>query len=480
MAERRQNRLSQAGKTADTGTRPSQAGETADTGTRLTQTGDPAETGTRPPQAGKTADTGEQRLIFHVDVNSAFLSWTAVRRLEEDPSAVDLRTVPSVIGGDQRTRHGIVTAKSIPAKRYGIETAEPIAQAMRKCPGLIVVSGDFATYRRFSRALMELLGHYAPVLEQASIDEAYLDMTGTREHFRALETKERPYPLCAADAIRKEVRETLGFTVNVGISVNKLLAKMASDFAKPDRTHTLFPEEVENKMWPLPIGSLYGCGKKTAERLRSVGILTIGDAAAAEPSVLRSLLGEKWGEYILRSARGISDSPVSDVREEAKSYSNETTTAEDITADNMEQLLPPLLRKLCARVSGRLGRDGVYAGTIGVMVKTSDFRNRSMQQSLKDPVNREEEILPVAEALMRQLLLGANGRGGLLAEGGVRLVGVSCSNLQTEEFRQLTFTDLAKERENDKRQQRTERLDRMTRALQARYGDGALHRGTGE
>ncbi len=239
------------------------------------------------------------RIIFHIDVNSAFLSWTAVKRLQDDPDAVDLRTIPSVVGGDVKTRHGIVTAKSIPAKKYGIQTAEPINSALQKCPKLVVVSSDFTTYRKFSHAFMDILLEYSPVLQKASIDEAFLDVTdlsamNVRAHlenelrnFYGLSLMEDPFeyilrdkhlsdlsnsleddiknlregfPLNLAAAIRLEIKARLGFTVNVGVSVNKLLAKMASDFTKPDRTHTLYPWEIEKKMWPLDIGDLCGYG----------------------------------------------------------------------------------------------------------------------------------------------------------------------------------------------------------------------------
>ena len=287
----------------------------------------------------------QTRLIFHIDVNSAFLSWSAVKKLQEEPGSVDLRTIPSIVGGDIATRHGIVTAKSIPAKSYGIQTGEPVAKALQKCPNLTIVRSDFATYRQFSHAFIDILRSHAPVVEQASIDEAFLDATPVWEAYRekqpisaaapqfpgesspngmhpedaaaiAARTREE-FALQLAKLLRDEVRERLGFTVNVGISTNKLLAKMASDFSKPDRTHTLYPVEIPEKMWPLPIGELYGCGKKTADKLRTLGILTIGDAAALPLEVLQTYLGDKGGEYIHRSANGIGSDRVSDEREDA-------------------------------------------------------------------------------------------------------------------------------------------------------------------
>ena len=231
----------------------------------------------------------EERVIFHVDVNSAFLSWSALKRLEEDPGSLDLRTIPSAVGGDVKTRHGVITAKSIPAKKYGVQTGEPVVKALQKCPQLVLVPSDFETYRKYSRAMMEILARYTPLLQQMSIDEAFLDLS------ERISPRDREGALELARQIRDTVRQELGFTVNVGISNNKLLAKMASDFQKPDRTHTLYPEEVPAKMWPLPINDLYGCGKQTARKLQLVGINTIGDAAAADLELLQTVLGERTG-----------------------------------------------------------------------------------------------------------------------------------------------------------------------------------------
>ena len=234
----------------------------------------------------------DEHCIFHVDVNSAFLSWSALKKLEDDPEAVDLRTIPSAVGGDVQTRHGIITAKSIPAKKYGVQTGEPVVKALQKCP--------------------------------TSIDEAYLDMTQSRGKLKDSETEDIPWPLNAAHEIRKRVYRELGFTVNVGISVNKLLAKMASDFEKPDKVHTLFPEEVPAKLWPLPMRELHGCGKATAQRLHQMGIETIGQAARMSLPILQANLGEKAGLYIWKSSNGRGSVNVKTEREKAKSYSRIT------------------------------------------------------------------------------------------------------------------------------------------------------------
>ncbi len=199
---------------------------------------------------------GHDRLIFHIDVNSAFLSWESVYRLEQDPEALDLRAIPSAVGGDSKSRHGIVLAKSTPAKKYGVATGEPLVNALRKCPELTVVPSRFDLYLKCSKKLIRLLEDYTPDIEKFSIDEAFLDMTETIHLFGN--------PLKTADQIRQRIARELKFTVNIGISSNKLLAKMASDFEKPDKIHTLFPEEIREKMWPLPLRDLFFVGSSAA------------------------------------------------------------------------------------------------------------------------------------------------------------------------------------------------------------------------
>ncbi len=418
------------------------------------------------------------RIIFHVDVNSAFLSWTAVKRLKEDPDCVDLRTIPSVVGGDVKTRHGIVTAKSIPAKKYGIQTAEPINSALQKCPQLVIVPSDFQTYREYSHAFIEILRDFSEILEQVSIDEAYLDVTELRSAYDA-----SGFPLNVASDIRNRIRTELGFTVNVGISTNKLLAKMASDFFKPDRTHTLYPDEIRDKMWPLDIGDLYGCGRKTAQKLRSVGIRKIGDAAVSDRELLISLLGEKSGEYILRSANGIGSDTVSVLRDDPKSYSNETTTRNDITADNFTNDLPPIVRHLSDKVSGRLKRDGVFGQVVGIQVKTSEFKRFSRQIKLDQSTNDSEVIYKNAMMLLLGLLDGAEGL--FQSDTRIRLVGVGVDHLDKGEYRQENLFDwmtTGKEeiRIEKQKKEKEDKLSKMEQNLRSRFGDGIIHKGVNE
>lgn len=412
-----------------------------------------------------------QKLIFHVDVNSAFLSWSALKELKEHPGSVDLRTIPSAVGGDIRTRHGIITAKSIPAKKYGVTTGEPVVQALAKCPDLVLVESDFKTYRKYSHAFIRILHEYSDEVEQVSIDEAYLDMTGTED------------PLGAAERLKDEVRDTLGFTVNVGISVNKLLAKTASDFEKPDKIHTLWPKEIPEKLWRMPIRELHGCGKATAGKLNTMGIMTVGDAAHTDPAVLKGVLGEKAGTYIFESANGRGSDRVRGEREDAKSYSNETTIPEDITRDNYMKKGRPIIRHLSGKVSGRLKRDGIYGTTVTISAKTDDFHRHSRQKILSEPTNESEVIYENAEALMEELLLSPSG---LFARGRtVRLMGVGISHLDSGEYRQMNLFEYAadharrradREREQEKRE-KERRLNQMMEDISGKYGPNALKKG---
>ena len=425
-------------------------------------------------------DRARHRIIFHIDVNSAFLSWSAVKRLSEDPDAPDLRLIPSAVGGDVKTRHGIITAKSIPAKKFGVKTGEPVMRALEKCPDLVLIPSDFKTYRKYSNAFMKILRKYCDAVEKASIDEAYLDMTDAAGRFRKDVEAGRTFPFCAAEIIKNEIRDTLGFTVNVGISSNKLLAKMASDFEKPDKIHTLWPEEVPAKLWPLPVGELYGCGPKTAERLTGLGIRTIGDAAAADPALLTSILGDKAGAYIRRAANGISESEVTAWREKAKSYSNETTTPEDITLENYDAACVPTIRRLAAHVSERLVRDRVRGATVFISVKTARFKRRSRQMQLENPTNDGGRIAEAALLLANDLLMPP---AGLFACGeAIRLIGVGVTGLTDSTFDQLDLFSWAEEKKKldaaaQKKKAREEKLTGMMHAINERYGSGAIRRG---
>ena len=399
-----------------------------------------------------------ERLIFHIDVNSAFLSWEAVRRVKNGEP--DLRLIPSCVGGDPESRHGIVTAKSIPAKKFGVETGEPIAIALRKCPGLVVVPSDFKLYTEQSRAFKAICRQYTPIVEEFSIDECFLDVSGS------IEAREDPVAL--ACEIKDRIRDELGFTVNVGVARNKLCAKMASDFEKPDKVHTLFPDEIPSKLWPLPVRDLLFIGKSTAARLTEVHIRTIGDLAHADMSLLTMLLGENRAAYAHQSANGIDDSPVRDQPEEAKGYSNSVTLEEDVTT--LERA-DTILLALADSVTERMRNDGAKAGNIAVTIRYLDFTNRSHQRKLASPVDTAQEVYTTAKELLRELWRDKRP---------LRLMSLALGDLvrgPVMEQGTLFDVDEAAEKKRADRE-RAEKLDRAADAVRGKFGFDAIQRGS--
>ena len=391
-----------------------------------------------------------RKLIFHIDVNSAYLSWEAARRVANGEP--DLRLIPSAIGGDPEKRTGVILAKSIPAKKYKITTGEPVAMALRKCPDLVLARPDFKLYVKNSRALIAICKKYAPVVEQVSIDECFCDFDNTERIY--------PDPLELAYRIKDEIRDTLGFTVNVGISENKLLAKMASDFEKPDKVHTLYPSEIPEKMWPLPVGELFTVGKATAERLRKARIETIGDLAHTDPAALEKMFGQKMGSHLHRYANGISNSPVLAEPEEAKGYSISTTLEDDVET---QEAADHILLALADSVSARMRADSAKAFCVAVTIRSNDFKNKSHQQKLKEPTDGTKEIYQLAKQLFSELW---NGKTPL------RLLGIALTDLTREDFVQTSLFAEAEEKKTKSKQ-----LDKTVDALRSKYGRSAVQRG---
>lgn len=390
-----------------------------------------------------------ERLIFHVDVNSAFLSWEAARRVKE--GLPDLREIPSCIGGDPKSRRGIVVAKSIPAKKYGVTTGEPVSMALRKCPELICVPGDFALFETCSRAFKKICASYAPVMESFSIDEVFLDMSGTEKIY--------PDPVKLAHEIKDRIREELGFTVNIGIGTNKLLAKMASDFEKPDKVHTLFPAEIPTKMWPLPVRDLLFLGKASEQKLIKAGIKTIGEMARYPETEIQRLLGEKTGHQLYEYANGRDDSPVRGEREEAKGYSAETTTEEDIVT--YEQAFSLLLAQ-CDVVAARMRKDGKKCSCVSVTYRMLDFRTRSHQKKLENPTDVTEEIFAQIKNLLRECWQCQP----------LRLIGVALTDLTSDDFRQMSLF------ENTENHEKQKKVDGVVDDIRKRFGNGMIVRGS--
>ena len=393
------------------------------------------------------------RIIFHIDVNSAYLSWTAVEQLKNG-AGVDIRTIPAIIGGDQKSRHGIVLAKSISAKKYGIRTGEPVANAFRKCPNLKSYPPDHQMYREYSRRLMDFLRTYTTHIEQVSVDECYMDFIEIADRFTS--------PVEGANEIKDEVYKRFGFTVNVGISSRKVLAKMASDFEKPNKVHTLFPEEVPVKMWPLPIGELFMAGRSSVETMKKLEIYTIGDLANTDPAILELHL-KSHGRKLWEFANGLDDSEVESVRAEAKGVGNSTTLPKDLTTE--EEALS-VLKNLAASVGRRLRKAGQKAGMVSVEIKYYTFNQVSHQKQMERQTNQDMDIYQTAVDLFRELWSGEP----------IRLLGIRTSKLSEEsEPEQLSLFDMKFESEETRKKKKN--LKEALKKLEGKYGDGIVKKG---
>ena len=367
-------------------------------------------------------------IIMHIDVNNAFLSWTAVDLLEKGYN-MDIRNIESIIGGDESKRHGIVLAKSMVAKRKGVKTAETIRDAKRKCNNLQIFPPNYLLYMKKSNELFELISKYTPDIEKLSIDECFIDYTKIKNLYGD--------SIKFAYKLKKEIKNTLGFTVNIGIANNKLCAKMASDFLKPDRVHTLFENEIELKMYPLPIEDLYGVGKSSSKKLRELNINTIKDLAHADYNLLYKYFKNQTNRLI-ESARGIDNGVVNIKNSEAECISNSTTTSHNLnTLEEIYKTLYPLVENVCTI----LRKKNKYAYQIGVNLKDKNFKAYSHQKKLKNPTNKTNEIYDIAKVLIKECW----------KEEGVRLVGVSLSKFSSELNHQISiFDDLRKDEKDEK------------------------------
>lgn len=388
-----------------------------------------------------------EKLIFHVDVNSAYLSWNAAWDLQHGKS-LDLRLVPSIVGGDPQSRHGIVLAKSIPSKKYGIQTGETLFSALLKCPELKIVPPRYSVYMKASESMVEILREYSPLIERYSIDECFMDMS----HISKAQALEK------AHHIRQRIEEELGFTVNIGISTGKLLAKMASDLKKPNQVHTLFQDEIEKKMWPLPVNELFMVGSRTNEKLRKMNIYTIGDLAHTSPAFLHQKF-KKHGAMISCYAHGIDSSVVrNEGTIEMKGMGNSTTLPFDFTDRiSCHNVLLSIGETLVPRL--RLARKMVT--TVSIHIRTSDFISFSMQRTLIWATNSTSLLMSTACQLFDELWNGDS----------VRHLGISFSNLREENLQQLSFL---KNHEEEKMR----RMDQVIDLIRGDFGDDSLIRAT--
>lgn len=380
------------------------------------------------------------KIIMHIDVNNAFLSWTATKMVKERKK--DLRKTYAIIGGDEKQRSGIVLAKSPLAKKKGVVTGETIYNAKKKCPHLEVYPPEFSYYKKMSNALFSLISKYTPDLEKMSIDECFIDYTPIMHIYGN--------PLKFAYNLKNEVKNTLGFTVNVGIANNKLCAKMASDFSKPDKVHTLFKTEIKTKMWPLPIDELFGVGKKTAIKLKNLNINTIEDLALTDKNKLKPIF-KNMTDDLINSAWGRGSDIVESSIDPPKGIGNETTLNHNIFS---KEELHQYLLALSENVTIRLRKQNKYASVVVVTLKNKYFKRFSHQKKLVNATNITEEVYETAKEVLDEMKV----------DDGIRLIGVRLDGLKDEVNHQVSLFENLEEREE------TKNLDKTIDNLKEKYG----------
>jgi len=380
----------------------------------------------------------KERIIVHIDVNNAFLSWSAVLLLKQGYKQ-DIRKIPAIIGGDEKKRHGIVLAKSPVAKRFGVVTAETLYSAKKKCPPLQIFPPNYEWYYEKSRELMKYLSQYTPVMEQFSVDECFLDMTGTSYLYKDY--------LSLAYKIKEEIKNSFGYTVNIGIANNKLCAKMASDFEKPDKVHTLFENEIKEKLWPLPVRDLFMVGKKTALALQKLNIKTVKELAESSDALLYKYF-KNQSVYLKEAANGIDSSKV-----EARSSKNESISiSETLPYDYYdEEKLREVLFRQTEEVARQLRYKKQYTKTIAVIFKNNGFMSYSAQIGLFNATDKTEEIYKTVCEIFKK-----NWK-----QDPIRLIGVRLANLTDKKEKQLSLFDEKNDREEDDKIQKT--LDEINR-----------------
>jgi DNA polymerase-4 len=379
-----------------------------------------------------------ERIIFHVDVNNAFLSWSALEMLKNG-SKIDIRTIPAVVGGDEKERKGVVVAKSYPAKKAGITTGEPIYLARRKVDKLYVVKSDRQKYVEYSDAFYKILCKYSPLVERYSIDECFLDMSGMQKIFKDM--------VQTAYKIKEEIKESLGFTVNVGIGNSKLCAKMASDFEKPNKVHTLFDSEIKEKMWPLNVDDLFMVGKRSSAKLHEMGINTIYDLAHADVNLLINRF-KSMGKMMHEYANGIDNSSVGKVKPKNQGIGHSTTLPEDVS-DLVS--LKKVLYKLSCMVGARLRTQEKLATVVYVQLKNNNFISYGHQKKLVSPISSNEDIYDVSCELLKSMWKG----------DPIRLVGVRVSDFTDKAYEQISlFEEAGKTKKRDKVQKAVDEINK--------------------
>ena len=387
----------------------------------------------------------KQRLIFHIDVNNAFLSWTACELIKEG-NKIDIRNQVSVIAGDENKRHGVVLAKSPMAKKYGIVTGESIFNARKKYKNLLIYPPNHDSYQKYSNMLYEYLSEFTPYIERYSVDECFLDMTGMNYFIKD--------DIEFANKLREEIKTKFGFTVNIGIGNNKLCAKVASDFEKPDKVHTLYDSEIKDKLWKLDVEDLFMVGRQTAKKLRSMKINTVYDLAHT-PREKLILEFKSFGNILYEYANGIDNSEVENERADLKGIGNSTTLPHDLI--DKEKIKIKLL-EISELVGSRLRKEKKYAYVVTLYVKYNDFKTLTHQKKLKNPINTDKEIYEYSLLLLKEIELRP-----------IRSLGIRLTELTTDKITQISLFEQEKITDN-----KEELLQEALDNLKSKYGKNVV------
>lgn len=385
----------------------------------------------------------KERIILHIDVNNAFLSWSAVDMLKKGYKK-DIRNRYAVIAGNEKERKGIVLAKSNLCKKKGVTTAEPIYKARIKCPYLEVYPPNFNLYKEYSNKMYNYLLKYTNIIERYSIDECFLDYTDLTLLFGD--------PIKTAYIIKEDIKNMFGFTVNVGIGNNKLCAKMASDFEKPDKVHTLFHNEIKQKMWPLKVEDLFMIGKSTSNKLNTLGILTIKDLAQTKPEYLYKYFKNR-AKNIIESANGIDNSIVEYEYNDPKSISSSTSLPYNYKT---KEEIYPVLQELSNEVAEKLNNKKLYTSNISIWIKYKDFTKLSKQIKINNKTNNKNDIYNYSIKLFNEIW----------NEEGIRAICVAISNFSKTNDIQLNIfnnTNTQNKTKNNKK------LDEIVNKLNNKY-----------
>ena len=386
-----------------------------------------------------------ERTILHSDLNNFYASVELL-------SHPELKGKPVAVAGDVEARHGIILAKNYEAKAYGVQTAEPLWQAKQKCPDIVFLPPHFEIYEQYSHAAREIYYDYTDMIEPFGLDECWLDVTGSLSIFGDGKS--------IADIIRKRMKSELGLTVSVGVSFNKVFAKLGSDMKKPDATTVISSEDFRKKIWDLPASDMIFVGPKTEKKLKLYGIRTIGDLATTDPYLLKCLFG-KNGLDLYENANGRDVSPVSlfGSSPPPKSIGNSTTPPRDLVSDEDVDII---LYQLCENVSMRMRREGVVCSTVQISVRYSDLHSLERQMKPDYPNRTAKSLYECARELMR--------RHRLLGQP-IRSIGVRGADLIRADSEQLSFSpDIVAI-------QKAETLEGVVDSLRKRYGKPALRRG---